>query len=88
MGLTRYVDNICERAFLAERSCSPALISYDYLLTMDDELALVWRLRMSPSWCIYLLNRVTQVVLAVDTAIIYANPTVRVTLLQLIVRSY
>ena len=49
---------------------------YDCLLTMEDELVLVWRRKMSPSSWIFLANRATVVINVFDLATTVISTTV------------
>ena len=54
----------------------PALLLFEYFLTLDDELDLIWRSNMSPSSWLFLANRVVFILFMVGTVTTYYNVTV------------
>ena len=65
------------RDVLSPENCtSTALILYEYILTLDDELDLIWRRKMSASSLIFLANRVTVIVYTVGLALMFSGPDV------------
>ena len=50
---------------------------YDQLLTVEDELDIIWRRQMSPSSWLFLANRFTLVIGVVEFVLTKIDPTVR-----------
>ena len=50
---------------------------YEYVLTMEDEVELLWRRKMSTASWIFLLNRMVPVIMIMDQALTFAGASVR-----------
>ena len=53
-----------------------ALVVYDYLLTIEDEVQLIWRRKTSSASLLFLANRVTSLILIVDLFLVNVSVTV------------
>ena len=57
----------------------PALLLYAYLLTIEDEVELIWRKNMGLSSWIFLANRVGGVLLLVSVVVVGTSVCIRLT---------
>ena len=68
------------------RGCTTALYSYDYIVTLDQEINYVWTKKWSPSTLIFLANRYLAFALALWVLVEIPNYAVSVSLYSMRVR--